>query len=68
MCVFVETNIYSVCRSQFDRHAKLHCTEPFRIRVTKSNLSQTEYDFRFGMLTIVTLRTGKLLVLRMECG
>ena len=36
---------------QFDRHVKLHCDLPFRIRVTKSNFSRTEYDFRFGMLT-----------------
>ena len=51
MCVILFKQLY-INSDQFDRHAKLHCTEPFRTRVTKSNFSRTEYDFHFGMLTI----------------
>ena len=50
MCVFLLKQLY-INSDQFDRHAKLHCDLLFCTRVTKSNFSRTEYDFRFGMLT-----------------
>ena len=49
--VFLLKKLYINSAREFDRHVKLHCDLPFRIHVTKSNFSWTEYDFRFGMLT-----------------